>query len=61
MKYVHGRQEAQDRAMEAFNEAQNNSGTERSSGFRSVDSGEKRDNAGSSGMFREGLNDRKIN
>jgi hypothetical protein len=58
-KYVHVRQEAQDRAMEDFDEAQNISGQKRSSGFRPVDSGEKRDNAGLSGMFREGLTDRK--
>jgi integrase len=60
-KYVHVRQEAQDRAMEALDEAQNISGEKRSSGFRPVDIAEKRDNAGTSGMSREGLNDRKIN
>ena len=51
-KYVHVRQEAQDRAMEDFDEAQNISGQKRSSGFRPVDSGERRDIAGSSGMLR---------
>jgi integrase len=60
-KYVHRRQEAQDRAMEAFDEAQNISEGKRSSGFRPVEGAEKRDYAGSSGTSREGLNDRKIN
>ena len=64
MKYVHVRQEAQDRAMEQF-EAQisghNISDQKRSSGFRPVDSAEKRDFEGSGGNSQEGLNDRKIN
>jgi hypothetical protein len=60
-KYVHVRQEAQDRAMDAFDEAQNISDGKRSSGFRPVDAAEKQDFAGSSGILREGVNDRKIN
>jgi hypothetical protein len=36
-KYVHVRQEAQDRAMDAFDEAQNISEEKRSSGFRPVE------------------------
>jgi len=48
-KYVHVRQDAQDRAMDALEEARNISGEKRSSGFRPVEGAEKRDNAGSSG------------
>ncbi len=43
MKYVHVRQEAQDRAMEQ-SEAQNIPAVERSSGFRPVGDAEKREN-----------------
>ena len=39
----------------------NNSDVERSSGFRPVDSAEKRDFAGSDGMSREGVSRGKIN
>jgi integrase len=60
-KYVHVRQEAQDIAMEAFDRTQNISSQKRSSGFRPVDSGEKREYAGSSGMSLEGSSERKIN
>ncbi len=63
-KYVHVGQEAKDCAMERF-EAQidsyNISDQKRSSGFRPVDSAEKRDFEGLSGNWREGLNDRKLN
>jgi integrase len=64
MKYVHVRQEAQDRAMEQFEaqtEARNISTEKRWSGFGPVDSAENRENEGSGGNGREGLNERKIN
>jgi integrase len=62
VKYVHVRQEAQDQAMEQFDaHVQNNSGVERSSGFRPVDSAKTGDLEGSSGTSREGVSDRKIN
>ena len=64
MKYVHVRQEAQDRAMEQFEaheEGQNISPEKRSSGFGPVTVAENRDSAGSSGNSREGLNAREIN
>jgi hypothetical protein len=64
MKYVHVRQEAQDRAMEQFEcqrEAQNISALGRSSGFGPVNIVEKRENAGSGGMLRGTLSYRKIN
>lgn len=55
------RQEAQDRAMEAFEEARNITDEKRSSGFRPGEVAEKRDYAGSSGTSQERLNGRKIN
>jgi integrase len=61
MKYVHVRQEALDRAMEQFEEARNKPDQKRSSGFRPVELAESRENAGSSGMSRESLSERKIN
>ncbi len=64
MKYVHVRQEAQDRAMERFEaqrDSENISDRKRSSGFGPVDTAENRENGGSSGNSREGLNARKIN
>jgi len=45
MKYVHARQEAQDRAMDQLDQAQNRDGKKRSSDFRPVDSGENEENA----------------
>ena len=60
-QYVHVRQEAQDRAMDAFDQGQNISEDKRWSSFRPVDSAEMRDNAGSAGMSPGGLNNRKIN
>ena len=64
MKYVHVRQEAQDRAMEDFEShrnAQNIPVEKHSSGFRPVDIGENRDFAGSGGMQKEGVSVGKIN
>ena len=64
MKYVHVRQEAQDRAMEQFEaqlQSDNISTQKRWSGFGPVDGAESRDFEGSGGNSREGLNDRKIN
>jgi integrase len=64
MKYIHVRQDAQDRAMEDFEahgKVQNIQTAERSSGFRPVEDAEKRDFAGLSGNSREGLNARKSN
>jgi integrase len=64
IKYVHVRQEAQDRAMEQFeaqSEAQNISTQKRWSGFGPVDSAENRENGISGGNSREGLSSRKIN
>ena len=42
--------------MKGRQRGQNISGSKRSSGFRPVRMREKRENAGSCGMFREGLN-----
>lgn len=64
MKYVHVRQDAQDRAMddfEAYENAQNIQNVKRSSGFRPVDTSKRRDLAGPSGNSQEGLNAREIN
>jgi hypothetical protein len=62
VKYVHVRQEAQDQAMEQFDaRVQNNSGVERSSGFRPVDSAETQGFEVSGGTSREGVSGRKIN
>jgi hypothetical protein len=64
MKYVHVRQEAQDRAMEQFEahlDGKDILDPKRSSGFRPVDSGENRENEASGGNSQEGLNDRKLN
>jgi integrase len=61
MKYIHVRQEAQDRAMDQFDEGQNKIDQKCSSGFRPVDSSENRENGGTAGTLREGLTDRKIN
>jgi integrase len=60
MKYIHVRQEAQDREMELF-EAKSISESKRWSGFGPVDAAENRVNAGLAGKRREGLSDRKIN
>lgn len=60
MKYVHVRQESQDREMERF-EAQNIFEAKRWSGFGPVDTAENRENKGSEGNGREGLSSRKIN
>jgi len=61
-KYVQVRQEAQDQAMQQLDAlAQNNSGVERSSGFRPVGITEIQENGVSSGNLREGLSDRRIN
>jgi integrase len=62
MKYIHVRQEAQDRAMEQFEaqtEARNISTERRWSGFGPVDSAENRENEGSGGNVREGLTKEK--
>ena len=59
MKYVHVRQEPQDRQMELF-EAKNISEAKRWSGFGPVGDAENREIEGSSGKCREGLSDRKI-
>jgi len=59
MKYVHVRQEAQDREMERF-EAQNIS-AQRLSGFGPVEEAETRGFEGLDGNQRDGLSDRKIN
>jgi hypothetical protein len=47
--------------MEALDEARNISQEKRSSGFRPVGSAEKQDDSGSLGIWREDVNDRKIN
>jgi integrase len=60
-KYVHVRQDAKDRAMDALEEVQNISEEKRSSSFRPVDGAERRDSSGSSRTSREDLNARKIN
>jgi hypothetical protein len=60
MKYVHVRQESQDREMELF-EAKNISESKRWSGFGPVGNPENREIEGLCGKRREGLSDRKIN
>jgi hypothetical protein len=60
MKYVHVRQESQDREMELF-EARNISEAKHWSGFGPVGTAENREIGGSSGKHREGLSNRKIN
>jgi hypothetical protein len=60
MKYVHVRQESQDREMELF-EAKAISETQRGPGFGSVETAENREVEGSSGKRREGLSNSKIN
>jgi len=60
MKYVHVRQESQDREMEPF-EAKSISEAKRWFGFGPVDGAENREIEGTSRMLREGLSDRKIN
>jgi integrase len=60
MKYVHVRQEAQDREMERF-EAQNISTPKRWSGFGPVEDAENREIGGLGGNREDDLNDRKIN
>jgi hypothetical protein len=59
MKYVHVRQEAQDREMERF-EAQNISGAQRLSGFGPVEGTENREKEVLGSNSREGLSGRKI-
>jgi hypothetical protein len=60
MKYVHVRQESQDREMELF-EAKNISEAKRWSGFGPVDTAENREIEGVGGKRREALSDRTIN
>jgi len=60
MKYVHVRQESQDREMELF-EARNISEVKRWSGFGPVGSAENQEFEGSAGKLREVLSDSKIN
>jgi hypothetical protein len=60
MKYVHVRQESQDREMELF-EAKEISEAKRWSGFGPVGNAENREIEGSGGKSREGLSDRKVN
>jgi hypothetical protein len=60
MKYVHVRQESQDREMELF-EAKNISEAKRWSGFGPVGTAENREIEGSAGTRREELSNRKIN
>jgi hypothetical protein len=61
MKYVHVRQEAQDREMERFEQTQNILAAERSSGFRPVKAGEMRDTKGWSGNIKPAVTNGKIN
>ena len=60
MKYVHVRQESQDREMELF-EARNISEVKRWSGFGPVGTAENQEFEGSDGKRREALSDSKIN
>jgi hypothetical protein len=60
MKYVHVRQESQDREMELF-DAKNISEAKRWSGFGPVGTAENQEFEGSTGKRREGLSDRTIN
>jgi integrase len=60
MKYVHVRQESQDREMELF-EARNISEVKRWSGFGPVGTAENQEFEGSAGKLREVLSDSKIN
>jgi len=60
MKYVHVRQESQDREMELF-EARNISEVKRWSGFGPVGTAENQEFEGSDGKRREVLSDSKIN
>jgi hypothetical protein len=60
MKYVHVRQESQDREMEMF-DAKNISEAKRWSGFGPVETAENQEIEGSGGKRREVLSVRKIN
>jgi hypothetical protein len=59
MKYVHVRQESQDREMELF-DAKNISEAKRWSGFGPVNTAGNQEFEGSNGKRREGLRDNKI-
>ncbi len=60
MKYVHVRQESQDREMELF-DVKNISEAKVWSGFGPVETAENQEFEGSNGKRREGLSNNKIN